>query len=70
MKKSTQNWTPNMNKDSFFEMAKTVQDTYMSGNLQGQRYMLENMIIDLQSKLNEINKRISETPPNNLTQSK
>ena len=51
-------------------MAKTVQDTYMSGNLQGQRYMLENMIIDLQSKLNEINKRISETPPNNLTQSK
>jgi len=59
-----------MNKDSFFEMAKTVQDTYMSGNLQGQRYMLENMIIDLQSKLNEINKRISETPPNNLTQSK
>ena len=59
-----------MNKDNFFEMAKTVQDTYMSGNLQGQRYMLENMIIDLQSKLNEINKRISETPPNNLTQSK
>ena len=70
MKKSTQNWTPSMNKDSFFEMAKTVQDTYRSGNLQGQRYMLENMIIDLQSKLNEINKRISETPPNNLTQSK
>ena len=70
MQKSTQNWTPNMDKDSFFEMAKTVQDTYMSGNLQGQRYMLENMIIDLQSKLNEINKRISETPPNNLTQSK
>ena len=70
MKKSTQNWTLNMNKDNFFEMAKTVQDTYMSGNLQGQRYMLENMIIDLQSKLNEINKRISETPPNNLTQSK
>ncbi len=70
MKKSTQNWTPNMDKDNFFEMAKTVQDTYMSGNLQGQRYMLENMIIDLQSKLNEINKRISETPPNNLTQSK
>ena len=70
MKKNTQNWTPNMNKDNFFEMAKTVQDTYMSGNLQGQRYMLENMIIDLQSKLNEINKRISETPPNNLTQSK
>jgi hypothetical protein len=59
-----------MDKDNFFEMAKTVQDTYMSGNLQGQRYMLENMIIDLQSKLNEINKRISETPPNNLTQSK
>ena len=28
------------------------------------------LIIDLQSKLNEINKRISETPPNNLTQSK
>ena len=70
MQKSTQNWTPNMDKDNFFEMAKTVQDTYMSGNLQGQRYMLENMIIDLQSKLNEINKRISETPPNNLTQSK
>ena len=70
MKKNTQNWTPNMDKVNFFEMAKTVQDTYMSGNLQGQRYMLENMIIDLQSKLNEINKRISETPPNNLTQSK
>ena len=34
MKKSTQNWTLNMDKDSFFEMAKTVQDTYMSGNLQ------------------------------------
>ena len=59
-----------MDKNNFFEMAKTVQDTYMSGNLQGQKYMLENMIIDLQSKLNEINKRISETPPNNLTQSK
>ena len=70
MKKNTQSWTPNMDKNNFFEMAKTVQDTYMSGNLQGQRYMLENMIIDLQSKLNEINKRISETPPNNLTQSK
>ena len=70
MKKNTQSWTPNMDKDNFFEMAKTVQDTYMSGNLQGQKYMLENMIIDLQSKLNEINKRISETPPNNLTQSK
>ena len=70
MKKNTQNSTPNMDKDNFFEMAKNVQDTYMSGNLQGQRYMLENMIIDLQSKLNEINKRISETPPNNLTQSK
>ena len=56
--------------NNFMEQAKIVQDTYMSGNLQGQRYMLENMIIDLQSKLNEINKRISETPPNNLTQSK
>ena len=52
------------------EQAKIVQDTYMSGNLQGQRYMLENMIIDLQSKLNEINKQISKTPPHNLTQSK
>ena len=56
--------------NNFMEQAKIVQDTYMSGNLQGQRYMLENMIIDLQSKLNEINKQISETPPNNLTQSK
>ena len=56
--------------NSFMEQAKIIQDTYMSGNLQGQKYMLENMIIDLQSKLNEINKRISETPPHNLTQSK
>ena len=56
--------------NSFMEQAKIIQDTYMSGNLQGQKYMLENMIIDLQSKLNEINKRISKTPPHNLTQSK
>ncbi len=56
--------------NKFNEQEKIVQDTYMSGNLQGQRYMLENMIIDLQSKLNEINKQISKTPPHNLTQSK
>ena len=56
--------------NNFMEQAKIVQDTYMSGNLQGQKYMLENMIIDLQSKLNKINKQISETPPHNLTQSK
>ena len=56
--------------NNFMEQAKIVQDTYMSGNLLGQRYMLENMIIDLQSKLNEINKQISKTPPHNLTQSK
>ena len=56
--------------NNLMEQAKIVQDTYMSGNLQGQRYMLENMIIDLQSKLNEINKQISKTPPHNLTQSK
>ena len=56
--------------NNFMEQAKIVQDTYMSGNLQGQRYMLEKMIIDLQSKLNEINKQISKTPPHNLTQSK
>ena len=37
--------------NNFMEQAKIVQDTYMSGNLQGQRYMLENMIVDLQSKL-------------------
>jgi len=50
--------------NNFMEQAKIVQDTYRSGNLQGQRYMLENMIVDLQSKLNEINKKISEETHN------
>ena len=29
--------------DSFFEMAKTVQDTYSSGTMQGELYTLEKM---------------------------
>ena len=74
MKKSTQNWTPNMNKDSFFEMAKTVQDTYSGGSLQGELYELEKLKSHIESQIKDVQDRIGKTPVgkilNDLTQSK
>ena len=74
MKKNTQNWTPNMNKDSFFEMAKTVQDTYSGGSLQGELYALEKLKSHIESQIKDVQDRINKTPVgkvlNNLTQSK
>ena len=38
--------------DSFFEMAKTVQDTYFSGNLQGRLYTLEMLKEHIEKEIN------------------
>ena len=74
MKKSTQNWTPNMDKDNFFEMAKAVQDTYSGGSLQGELYALEKLKSHIESQIKDVQDRINKTPVgkvlNNLTQSK
>ena len=74
MKKSTQNWTPNMDKDNFFEMAKAVQDTYSGGSLQGELYALEKLKSHIESQIKDVQDRIDKTPVgkilNNLTQSK
>ena len=74
MKKSTQNWTPSMDKDNFFEMAKAVQDTYSGGSLQGELYALEKLKSHIESQIKEVQDRLNKTPVgkvlNNLTQSK
>ena len=74
MQKSTQNWTPNMDKDNFFEMAKAVQDTYSGGSLQGELYALEKLKSHIESQIKDVQDRINKTPVgkvlNNLTQSK
>jgi len=74
MKKSTQNWTLNMDKDNFFEMAKTVQDTYSGGSLQGELYALTKLKAHIQSQIEDVQDRINKTPVgkilNDLTQSK
>ena len=60
--------------DSFLEVAKSIQDTYMGGSLQGQLYALEQLKSHIESQIKNIQARIDETPTgkvlNNLTQSK
>ena len=60
--------------DSFFEMAKTVQDTYFSGNLQGRLYTLEMLKEHIEKEIKEVQDMINKTPSgkvlNNLTKSK
>ena len=60
--------------DSFIEVAKSIQDTYMGGSLQGQLYALEKLKSHIEFQLKDIQARIDETPTgkvlNNLTQSK
>ena len=60
--------------DSFFEVAKSIQDTYMGGSLQGQLYALEKLKSHIEFQIKDVQARIDETPTgkilNNLTQSK
>jgi len=60
--------------DSFLEVAKSIQDTYMGGSLQGQLYALEKLKSHIEFQIKDIQARIDETPTgkvlNNLTQSK
>ena len=60
--------------DSFLEVAKSIQDTYMGGSLQGQLYALEKLKSHIEFQIKDIQARINETPTgkvlNNLTQSK
>ena len=60
--------------DSFLEVAKSIQDTYMGGALQGQLYSLEKLKSHIEFQIKDIQARIDETPTgkvlNNLTQSK
>ena len=60
--------------DSFFEMAKAVQDTYSGGSLQGELYALEKLKSHIESQIKDVQDRINKTPVgkimNNLTQSK
>ena len=60
--------------DSFIEVAKSIQDTYMGGSLQGQLYALEKLKSHIEFQIKDIQARIDETPTgkvlNNLTQSK
>ena len=57
--------------DSFFEMAKAVQDTYSGGSLQGELYALEKLKSHIEFQIKDIQARIDETPTgkvlNNLT---
>ena len=60
--------------DSFLEVAKSIQDTYMGGSLQGQLYALEKLKSHIESQIKDVQARIDEIPTgkvlNNLTQSK
>ena len=60
--------------DSFFEMAKTIQDTYSGGSLQGELYALEKLKSHIESQIKDVQDRIDETPTGkilkDLTQSK
>ena len=60
--------------DSFLEVAKSIQDTYTGGSLQGQLYALEKLKSHIESQIKDVQARIDETPTgkilNNLTQSK
>ena len=60
--------------DSFLEVAKSIQDTYTGGSLQGQLYALEKLKSHIEFQIKDVQARIDETPTgkilNNLTQSK
>ena len=60
--------------DSFLEVAKSIQDTYVGGSLQGQLYALEKLKSHIEFQIKDVQARIDETPTgkvlNNLTQSK
>ena len=60
--------------DSFLEVAKSIQDTYMGGSLQGQLYALEKLKSHIEFQIKDVQDRINKTPVgkvlNNLTQSK
>ena len=48
-----------MDKDNFFEMAKTVQDTYSGGSLQGELYALTKLKAHIQSQIEDVQDRIT-----------
>ena len=48
--------------DSFLEVAKSIQDTYMGGSLQGQLYALEKLKSHIESQIKDVQARIDETP--------
>ena len=60
--------------DNFLELAKTIQDTYSGGSLQGELYALEKLKSHIESQIRDVQGRINKTPVgkimNNLTQSK
>jgi len=60
--------------NNFFELAKTIQDTYSGGSLQGELYALEKLKSHIESQIKDVQDRISKTPVgkimDNLTQSK
>ena len=60
--------------DSFLEVAKSIQDTYMGGSLQGQLYALEKLKSHIEFQIKDVQARIDETPTGkilkDLTQSK
>ena len=49
-----------MDKDNFFEMAKTVQDTYSGGSLQGELYALTKLKAHIQSQIEDVQDRINK----------
>ena len=53
--------------DDFLQLAKNIQDQYITGTLLGQKFFMENLIQDLQIKLKEVEERLSKYPPYNLT---
>ena len=60
--------------DSFLEVAKSIQDTYTGGSLQGQLYALEKLKSHIEFQIKDVKARIDETPVGktlkHLTQSK
>ena len=60
--------------DNFLELAKTIQDTYSGGSLQGELYALEKLKSYIESQIKDVQNRINKTPVgkimDSLTQSK
>ena len=46
--------------DSFLEVAKSIQDTYMGGSLQGQLYALEKLKSHIEFQIKDVQARIDE----------